>query len=259
MCRVCVLYLPRILHQSCTLNSAPFFMENVDYQSFISKEPAWMTKTTIETKSTENPPERVGEPWPKLLSKKFLAIQFQCWSNNRINTQRFRRLVLTPEVLQAAGIPPEIAYSQTVKTFNAVQSMNLLKVLNPIIALLLLAVSTTSAQTPAPAPTSEPIHQFKTDTVKNGNDYVLRDTIPGLAVVTDSMVRMVYTGQSGLYKYQSVMSTIVVDALMVQEYRILVSGPTGVGDPREVSRRFFFLTGGTIDPKRIVLFKQGVR
>ena len=234
-------------------------MENVEYQSFKTKQTEGHSNTDQGPKPTNRTPERVGEPWPKLLSKKFLAIQFQCWTNNRINTQRFRRYVLTPEVLQKAGIPEKEAYSQTVKTFNAVQSMNLLKVLNPIIALLLLAVSTISAQTPAPAPISEPIHQFKTDTVKNGNDYVLRDTIPGLAVVTDSMVRMVYTGQSGLYKYQSVMSTICVDALMVQEYRVLVSGATGVGDPREVSRRFFFLTGGTIDPKRIVLFKQGVR
>jgi len=233
-------------------------MEKVDYQSFISKEPAWMTKTTIETKSTENPKERVGEPWPRLLSKKYLAIHFECWTNNRINNKRFRRYVLTPEVLQEAGIPQDEAYSQSLKTFNAVQSMKLIQILFRPLVFLLLAAYTLGAQTPI-EPISKPIHQFKTDTFQNGNDYFLRDTIPGLAVVTDSMVRMVYTGQSGLYKYQSVMSTIVVDALMVQEYRVLVSGPTGEGDPINVSRRFFFLTGGTIDPKRIVLFKQGIR
>jgi len=230
-------------------------MEKVDYQSFISKEPAWMTKTTIETKSTENPQERVGEPWPRLLSKKYLAIHFECWTNNRINNKRFRRYVLTPEVLQEAGIPQDEAYSQSLKTFNAVQSMKLIQILFRPLVFLLLAASTLGAQTPI-EPISQPIHQFKTDTFQNGADYFLRDTIPGMAVVTDSMVRMVYTGQSGLYRYQSVLSTIVVDALMVQEYRMVVRGDTGISDPVDLSRRFFFLTGGKLDPKRILLFKQ---
>ena len=131
--------------------------------------------------------------------------------------------------------------------------MKLIQILFRPLVFLLLAAYTLGAQTPI-----EPIHQFKTDTFQNGADgnYFLRDTIPGMAVVTDSMVRMVYTGQSGLYRYQSVLSTIVVDALMVQEYRLVVRGDTGISDPVDLSRRFFFLTGGKLDPKRILLFKQ---
>ena len=253
MCRVCVLYLPQILHQSSTLKPAPFFMENVDYQSFNPNNLKGHSNTDHGPKPTNRPDERVGETMPLLLSKKWLAIHFECWTNNRINNKRFRRYVLTPEVLQQAGIPQEEAYSQSLKTFNAVQSMKLIQILFRPLVFLLLAAYTLGAQTPI-----EPIHQFKTDTFQNGADgnYFLRDTIPGMAVVTDSMVRMVYTGQSGLYRYQSVLSTIVVDALMVQEYRLVVRGDTGISDPVDLSRRFFFLTGGKLDPKRILLFKQ---
>lgn len=76
--------------------------------------------------------ERVGEDWPKLLSKKWLAIHFDCWTGQAICRRRFRQHVLTPEVLKLAGIPETVAYSIKTKTFDVLQSAALTKVLNPV-------------------------------------------------------------------------------------------------------------------------------
>lgn len=77
-------------------------------------------------------PKRVGEDWPKLLTKKWLAVHFGCWTGQAICRRRFRAHVLTPEVLELAGIPQEVAYSIKTKTFDVLQSAALQKVLNAL-------------------------------------------------------------------------------------------------------------------------------
>jgi hypothetical protein len=76
--------------------------------------------------------ERVGEDWPKLLTKKWLAVYFGCWTGQAICRRRFRAHVLTPEVLKRAGIPETVAYSINTKTFDVLQSAALTKVLNSL-------------------------------------------------------------------------------------------------------------------------------
>lgn len=207
-------------------------VEVVENQTDVNFQ-GYKTTTTVET--TEKLHDRVGG-WPRLLSKKFLAIEFDCWQGNRINVSRFRSLVLTKEVLAKAGIPEEVAYSQKIKTFNALYSMKLSKILQaPILALFAMFSFLLPAQTPS--------NQF------------LFDTIPGMAIIADSMVRMVQIG-NGEYRYQSVMSTVVVDAIMVQKYQLLVRGDNGTPEPVDQGRTFFMNNGAVLDPNRIIIFKK---
>lgn len=128
------------------------------------------------------------------------------------------------------------------------------------IALLLTATLDANAQ--------HPKYQTKgvtasTRTVLESQDYTrdtfVFDTIPGQAMITDSIVRMVSTGPTGQYRFENVLSTIVVDAVMVKEYRFLVKGSDGSTDPFDFAQTFFFLTGGKIDPRRILIFKQDAK
>ncbi len=206
-------------------------------------------------KTTQNPPNGVGEGWPPLLTKKWLAIYFGCWNGTKVCYKQFRRMVLTPEVLEKAGIPQERAYSVSTKTFNAIDSLMLTKVLRGfcLISVLMLA-NAANAQTSKTADfTALPAVPQK---MQYARDTILRDTIPGLAMVTDSTVRMVSTKVPGTYRYESVLSTVCVEAVMIKEFRYLVRANDGGLDPFDLGQRFFFLTGGQIDPKRIVIFKQ---
>jgi len=84
-------------------------------------------------------------------------------------------------------------------------------------------------------------------------DSFINDTIPGQAMLTDSIIRMIQVGD--LYKYEKVMSTVVVDAVWVKSRRFLVRASDGGVDPFDLTSTYFFITGGTIDPRRILLFK----
>lgn len=200
-------------------------------------------KVYKDLKNTQNAPERVGDVWPPLLTKKWLAIYYGCWDGSKVCYKRFRRQVLTPEVLEKAGISQKIAYSVSTKTFNAIDSMLLTKVLRGfcLIAVLMLANAAT-AQTPLDFTYSR--------------DTILRDTFPGMAMVTDSTVRMVSTKRTGEYRYESVLGTVCVEAIMVKEYRYLVKANDGGLDPFDIGQKFFLITGGEIDPKRLFIFKQ---
>lgn len=215
-------------------------MQNVDVQSNTLQ----LAPNVVQvSKSIENPPSRVGEAWPPILEKKWLAIHFGCWNGREIS-RRFRTKVLTPEVLQKAGISQEFAYSRNCKSFDVIQSIMLTKILRGFCLIAFLLTSTiTIAQTAAPA-------------VKYSRDTFLLDTLPGQAMITDSIVRMVTAGPTGEYRFEQVLSTVVVDAICVKKYRFLVRASDGGTDPFDMAQSFFLLTGGLIDPNRILIFKQ---
>lgn len=100
------------------------------YIDYLREKQPFMFKTeTVTTETQDSRPNT--EAWPLLLTKKFLAIRFGCWSDSRqtILTKRFRARVLTPEVLHRAGIDPEVAYSCSCKEFDALQSQRLTQIL----------------------------------------------------------------------------------------------------------------------------------
>ncbi len=91
-------------------------------------------------------------------------------------------------------------------------------------------------------------------TVKYSGDKFVNDTILGIAMLTDSCIRMVQSGAA--FRYEKVLSTVVVDAFMIKEYRFLVRASDGGTDPFDMHQSFHLLTGGLIDPRRIIMFKQ---
>lgn len=190
-------------------------------------------------KPTQSTGSRVGEDWPPLLSKKWLAIYFGCWTNKGVCSKRLRSKVLTPEVLSEAGIPEDVGYSRNTRSFNAIQSMRLTQILRGfcLIALLFCA-SISTAQ----------------NSVKYSGDTFVRDTFPGIAVISDSTIRMIVYGTG--FRYEKVLSSIVIDAYMVKEYRYLVRATDGGTEPFDLTQTFHLLTGGIIDPRRILIFKQ---
>lgn len=195
-------------------------------------------------KITQKTPELVEREWPKLLTKKFLAIEFGCWNGHSIIRRRFRNHVLTPEVLQRAGISPEVAYSRSTKTFSALDSIMLTKVLRGFCLASFLFISLIS-----PA-------QTEVQKLKYRGDTIIMDTIPGLAMLADSSIRMVATGRAGEYRYENVLAPIVVEARMVKQYRYLVRASDGQTEPFDYTQQFYFLSGGLIDPKRLLIFTQ---
>ena len=202
------------------------------------------------SKSTEKSAERVGEDWPPLLSKKWLAVHFGCLkSDGTINRQKFRTHVLSAQVLELAGISIEKAYSVSTKTFNAIESMSLTKILRGFCFAILLSFTV-----PLSAQLAE---QDLTLAIPDPIPFIeksLRDTLMGQAVVADSTVRMVDVG--GAYQYQKVMSTIVVDSYMVREYFYRVRSDNGAAEgPIEAGNKFYLITGAQIDPKKIMVFK----
>lgn len=215
-------------------------------------------QTPNTDKATNRPGNGVGE-WPPLLTKKWLAAHYGCLlANGSINLRRFRAQVLTKEVLQRAGIPPEIAYSRSTRTFNAIYSMSLTTILRGFcLALLLSITATATAQTlatipakPAPITVTDPdvtlpVHVPVTVTT-------ILDTLPGVMVVSDSIIRMVQD-PNGSYRYQQVLSTLVFDGFMVKEFQ-LPDGRT-VGNPKLIGHRFYHAKWGLVDPKRVLLFK----
>ncbi len=214
-------------------------MQQADYQPKSIERP---TNGPESTKTTEKAPERVGE-WPRLLTKKFLAIQFDCYERGRINIRKFRAYVLTTEVLEKAGIDPETAYSIHTKTFNAIQSMSLTKILRVfcLVCMILFSGSISAQSVAAPAP-------IKMDTT------ITTDTTAGLVVVMDSTIRMQMV-EKGKYMYQSVVGLIVLDAKMIRTYIKVVSAKNGTSDPVEQSRRFFLVTGEPLREDKILMFK----
>lgn len=250
-------YVAPIGHQTDTVNPAAFFMQNSDYQSFELETSQKGTNAPHAGKPTHRPPGGVGEEWPALLSKKWLAARYQCiMANGSINRRRFRMLVLTEEVLTRAGIPMELAYSRSTKTFNAIHSMSLTKILRGFcLALLLTITYTATAQTVANVPPANapvvlipPVHVPVTDLAA----YTIYDTIPGTLVVSDSTIRMIQV-RPGEYKYQAVLSTIVFSGYMVKEVQIEAGEKSRA--PKLLGHRFYHEAWGMIDPKRVLLFK----
>lgn len=215
-------------------------MQDIDFLPVAPQNAPFLGKTE---KTTKKPPEvEVEGEWPRLLSKKWLAIHYDCWNGKEVLWRRFRSHVLTKDVLEKAGIDPEYAYSRHCKTFNAIDSLMLTKILRGFCLLLtLMAFGTAQAQTMS--------------TPKYSRDTFVHDTIPGYAMLSDSMVRMVEAGPNGQYRFEKVLSTVVVDAYMVKSFRFLVRASDGGTDPFDTSQSFHLLTGGMIDPNRILIFK----
>lgn len=90
--------------------------------------------------------------------------------------------------------------------------------------------------------------------VKYTGDTFVRDTFIGTAMLTDSMIRMVQSGNA--FRYEKVQTIIVVDAFLVKEYRFLVRASDGGTDPFDMNQSFHLLTGALIDPRRLMGFKQ---
>lgn len=234
-------------------------MQQADYQP---KSIESRTNGPESTKTTEKAPERVGE-WPRLLTKKFLAIQFDCYERGRINIRKFRAYVLTTEVLEKAGIDPETAYSIHTKTFNAIQSMSLTKILRVFcLVCMILFSGSLSAQKKEVYPYSGSI-QVQKDTIypnistpwpNDPDTTYMTDTTAGLVVIMDSTIRMQMI-KPGQYAYQSVVGLIVLDAIMVRYYMRIMSAKTGFTDPVERSRRFFLITGEPVREEKILMFK----
>jgi hypothetical protein len=227
-------------------------MEKVDYQQFTERIERKAYQTPSAEKTT-NRTDRVGEDWPPLLSKKWLAARFGClMANGQINRRRFRALVLTEEVLERAGIPVEFANSKNCKTFNAIHSMQLTTILRGFCLALLLSIScTVTAQYLTVADPSNPVTPPVTPPVHVPYTAVF-DTMPGTMVVSDSIIRMVQV-RPGEYKYQAVLSTIVFDGFMVKEFQAPTSGT--LGNPKLMGHRFYHKEWGLVDPKRVLLFK----
>lgn len=239
-----------IVYQSARKNLHCKFMEKIDYQQFTER----IERKAYQTPSAEKPTNRtnrVGEDWPPLLSKKWLAARFGClMANGQINRRRFRALVLTEEVLERAGIPVEFANSKNCKTFNAIHSMQLTTILRGFCLALLLSISCTvtaqtvanvHAQTVSNSVTAEPLPYT-----------AVFDTMPGTMVVSDSIIRMIQV-RPGEYKYQAVLSTIVFEGFMVKEFQAPTSGT--LGNPKLMGHRFYHKEWGLVDPKRVLLFK----
>jgi hypothetical protein len=251
------LYLPPIGYQSGSNNLHINFMQGIDYQTSMEKVERNTTQTPNPSKVTDRASNGVGE-WPPLLTKKWLAAHYGCLlANGSINLRRFRAQVLTAEVLQRAGIPPEIAYSRSTKTFNAIYSMSLTTILRGFcLAFLLTITATATAQTVATVPaTLAPI--TVTDPVVTRPVHVpvavttILDTLPGVMVVSDSIIRMVQD-PNGSYRYQRVLSTLVFDGWMVKEFQ-LTAGTQG--GQKLLGHRFYHEKWGIVDPKRVLLFK----
>lgn len=208
--------------------------------------------TTKEQKTTQK--VGVGEEWPKLLTKKFLAGHFGCSSTNG---KRFRTSVLSPEILEAAEIPLEIAYSPKLKTFNVKQSQKLTQILR---GFCLASIVIFSQQVYSQKSVSETSSLANLNPVKYSLDTTKIDSIWGQCIISDSIVRMVSIGPTGEMRFEKVLSTIVVDVLYTKERRLLVRASDGLTDPIEDKHLFYFLPSmGIIDQNRILLFKQKPR
>ena len=210
--------------------------QNIDNQPSNSNYPQSGHSTAKPTQSTVS---RVGEEWPPLLSKKWLAIYFGCWSDKGVCSKRLRSKVLTPEVLSQAGIPEDVGYSRNTRSFNALQSMRLTQILRGFCLIAMLFCSSISTAQ---------------NSVKYSGDTFVRDTFPGIAVISDSTIRMIAYGTG--FRYEKVLSSIVIDAYMVKEYHYLVRATDGGTEPFDLTQTFHLLTGGLIDPRRLLLFKQ---
>ena len=208
-------------------------------------------KATNDPKSTQK--AGVGEDWPKLLTKKFLASHYGCSSTNG---KRFRTSVLSPEILEAAEIPLEIAYSPKLKTFNVKQSQKLTKLLRGFcLAAILLFSSKQVYSQNAVSSTFADLNPLKYSV-----DSIKIDSIWGQCIISDSIVRMVSIGPTGEMRFEKVLSIIVVDVLYTKEHRLLVRASDGLTDPWEDKHLFYFLPSmGIIDQNRILLFKQKPR
>lgn len=255
------LYLSPIGYQSGSNNLHCIFMQGIDYHTFAEKVERNTPQMPNAEKPTNRPGNGVGE-WPPLLTKKWLAAHYGCLlANGSINLRRFRAQVLTIEVLERANIPPEIAYSRSTRTFNAIYSMSLTTILRGFcFALLLITItqSTATAQTVAtvpanPAPITVP-HPEITLPVHVPITTIL-DTLPGVMVVSDSIIRMVQD-PNGSYRYQQVLSTLVFDGFMVKEFQVpVIHDGKNPGNPKLIGHRFYHAKWGLVDPKRVLLFK----
>lgn len=64
------------------------------------------------------------------MTKKWLAAAFGCMNAGGVDYRRLYRYVLTPEILSDAGIKPGEIRHKGCKTFTAIQSDALARVLN---------------------------------------------------------------------------------------------------------------------------------
>ena len=111
-----------------------------------------------------------------------------------------------------------------------------------LLAAFVFITTTGTAQTP------------NAQSVKYSGDKYLLDTIPGMAMIADSCIRMVASASG--FRYEKVMAPIMVDVLLIKQYRFLVRASDGGTDPFDMTESFHLRTGGLLDPRRVLLFNQ---
>lgn len=209
-------------------------------------------KAPQTSKTTEKVGERVGEEWPPILTKKWLANFYGFVSpKGAIAYRQFRKHVLTKELLERAGISPEIAYSPKTRMFSAIESMNIKKILAPAF----VAFFATASMAQQTKTTFSPTQNISIGKGSFARDTFAFDTIPGVVIYQDSMIRMVAGESQGSYRYQNVSSTLVLDAWLIRKYRYLVKAENGGLEPFDLTQSFHFPSGALIDERRILLFK----
>lgn len=66
---------------------------------------------------------------PLPLTKKWLALHFKCYAGGRVNTRVFYTKILSPDVIEAAGLTLEEVRHPGCKTFTVTQSLQICKML----------------------------------------------------------------------------------------------------------------------------------
>lgn len=189
----------------------------------------------------------VGERSPFLLSKKWLCVHFGLFNGLHCNYQQLYKKVLTPQVLDEAGLNVEDIRKSTVRTFDARTSDRIRKAL----ALPLFLLLSFAGFTQAPPVPDKP------------GTYIYLDSIPGIAMVWENQQYYTHAfcdviGCAVIHPPVSLEQKVVVlvDAYTVTEGIIVVDG-FGKQTPRVTRVRYNRLNDCTlIDPKTILLFKQ---
>ncbi len=102
-------------------------MQDIDFL----RQPAESSDNMIVSeKPSQSLHNGVGESSRILLTKKYLAVFFGCTNSRGVDYKRLYRHVLTAEVLEKAGIQECEIRKQSHKTFTALQSSALMRVLN---------------------------------------------------------------------------------------------------------------------------------
>lgn len=191
----------------------------------------------------------VGEGIPALISKKWLCSRFGLFSGSTPAYQQLYKKVLTPEVLEAAGLEIENVRKISVRTFDAVTSDKIKRALS-LSAFLLVSVFGFAQTANVPAS-------------PGAGTFAVKDSIIGVALVMET--HTYYTEASCDQAFCAVLHqkvkktekiTVVVDAYQVTEGIVVVDG-FGAQKPKVTNVRYHRLDDcSRIPQNEIFLFKH---